>query len=121
MSPGEFTPADDAQYNPAQNEKIYISLMSAALKAVNVPNQAIVDTGRNGIQGLREEWGEWCNVNGVAFGIFPTNQTGDVQTDAFVWAKPPGESDGTSDSNSNAYDSYCGKKSGELKLARCRY
>lgn len=121
MSPGEFVPADDSAYNPAQNEKLYVSFMSTALKAVNVPNQAIVDTGRNRIQGLREEWGEWCNVNGAALGTFPTTRTGDSQTDAFVWAKPPGESDGTSDPNLYTYDSYCGKKSGMLKLTRSRF
>ena len=112
MSPGEFTPADDSQYNPAQNEKTYVSLMSNALKTVNVPYQAIVDTSRNGIQGLREEWGEWCNVNGAALGTFPINRTGDAQTDAFVWAKPPGQSDGTSNPNLYTYDSYCGMRSG---------
>jgi len=120
MSPGEFTPADDAKYNLAQNEKIYVSFMSTALKAVNVPNQAIVDSARNGIQGLREESGEWCNVNGATFGTFPTNHTDDLRTDAFVWAKPPGESDGTSDPNMNTYDSYCGRNSGMSKSTGCR-
>lgn len=91
--------------------------MSAALKAVNVPHQAIVDTGRNGLQGLRDEWGEWCNVNGAEFGTFPTNRSGDSQTDAFVWAKPPGESDGTSDTSSVTYNPYCGRRSGMLKPA----
>jgi hypothetical protein len=30
-----------------------------------MPNHAIVDTGRNGVTGLRKEWGDWCNVNGA--------------------------------------------------------
>jgi len=28
-----------------------------ALKTAGMPNHAIVDTGRNAVQGLREEWG----------------------------------------------------------------
>ncbi|KAF2810958.1 glycoside hydrolase family 6 protein, partial [Mytilinidion resinicola] len=52
--------------------------------------QAIVDTGRNGVTGLRLEWNDWCNVNGAGFG-------------------PGGESDGTSDSSATRYDSSCGK------------
>lgn len=37
----------------------------AALKSAGMPNHAIVDTGRNGVTGLRKEWGDWCNVNGA--------------------------------------------------------
>jgi cellulose 1,4-beta-cellobiosidase len=29
-------------------------------------------------------------------------------SDAFVWVKPGGESDGTSDTSSARYDSFCG-------------
>jgi cellulose 1,4-beta-cellobiosidase len=109
MSPGEFSDASDAEYNKAQNEKTYVTLFGAALKTAGMPNHAIVDTGRNGVQGLREEWGDWCNVNGAGFGIRPTADTGLELADAFVWVKPGGESDGTSDTGATRYDSYCGK------------
>ncbi|KAF9531317.1 cellobiohydrolase-like protein II precursor [Crepidotus variabilis] len=108
-TPGEFENAPDGQWNKAQDEKRYVSLFSAALKTAGFPNYAIVDTGRNAVQGLRDEWGDWCNVNGAGFGVRPTSSTGDSQTDAFVWVKPGGESDGTSDSTANRYDSFCGK------------
>jgi hypothetical protein len=59
MSPGEFSDASDAKYNSCQNEKIYVEKFGAALKTAGMPNHAIVDTGRNGKQDLREEWGNW--------------------------------------------------------------
>ncbi|KAF6823812.1 exoglucanase 3 precursor [Colletotrichum plurivorum] len=107
--PGEFASEPDAQYNKAQNEKKYVTLFGAALQAAGMPNHAIVDTGRNGVQGLREEWGNWCNVNGAGFGLRPSASTGLNLADAFVWVKPGGESDGTSDSSAARYDSFCGK------------
>lgn len=107
--PGEFASDPDAQYNKAQNEKKYVTLFGAALQTAGMPNHAIVDTGRNGVQGLREEWGNWCNVNGAGFGLRPSANTGLELADAFVWVKPGGESDGTSDSSAVRYDSFCGK------------
>lgn len=38
----------------------------------------------------------------------PTADTGDELVDAFVWGKPGGESDGTSDTSADRYDSFCG-------------
>jgi hypothetical protein len=71
---------------------------------------AIIDTGRNAVQGLRLAWGDWCNVNGAGFGVRPTSTTGDSLEDAFVWVKPGGESDGTSDTTAARYDSFCGRR-----------
>ena len=109
-TPGEFEGASDAQYNKAQDEKRYVSLFAPALATAGMPNHFIVDTGRNAVQGLRLAWGDWCNVNGAGFGVRPTSSTGDSLTDAFVWVKPGGESDGTSDSSATRYDSFCGKE-----------
>ena len=81
----------------------------ASLKTAGMPNHAIVDTGRNAVSGLRLEWGDWCNVKGAGFGVRPTSETGLELADAFVWVKPGGESDGTSDTSANRYDSFCGK------------
>lgn len=75
-----------------------------------MPSQAIIDTGRNGKSGLRKEWGDWCNVIGAGFGKRPTSTTGSSYADAFVWVKPGGESDGTSDTSATRYDSFCGKE-----------
>ncbi|CAJ2502638.1 Uu.00g100320.m01.CDS01 [Anthostomella pinea] len=109
QTPGEFSGTSDAQYNSCQNEKTYISKFSAALSSAGFPTHAITDTGRNAVTGLRLEWGDWCNVNGAGFGVRPTSDTGDELTDAFVWGKPGGESDGTSDTTATRYDSFCGK------------
>jgi hypothetical protein len=65
--------------------------------------------GRNGVQPTQQSaWGDWCNVKGTGFGVRPTTDTGDALTDAFVWVKPGGESDGTSDSSATRYDAHCG-------------
>ncbi|KAJ4417144.1 1,4-beta-D-glucan cellobiohydrolase cel6c [Gnomoniopsis sp. IMI 355080] len=109
QTPGEFSSASDAQYNKCQNEKIYVDTFSGYLSTAGMPNHAIVDTGRNAVTGLRLEWGDWCNVAGAGFGVRPTANTGDAQADAFVWVKPGGESDGTSDTSATRYDSFCGK------------
>jgi cellulose 1,4-beta-cellobiosidase len=107
--PGEFSSAPDAQYNKAQNEKKYVTLLGAAIKSAGMPNHAIVDTGRSGNPGGRLEWGDWCNVVDAGFGPRPTSNTGLELADAFVWVKPGGESDGTSDTSATRYDSFCGK------------
>ena len=79
----------------------------------------ITDTGRNGVPDCRkarsESCGdpccEWCNIANAGFGQLPstnTASTGLSNLDAFVWAKVPGESDGTSDSSAPNYDIHCG-------------
>ena len=115
-NPGEFENTSDAQYNKAQDEKRYINLICPLLASAGMPNHAIIDTGRNAVQGLRLAWGDWCNVNGAGFGVRPTSTTGDALADAFVWVKPGGESDGTSDSSAARYDSFCGLADGKSSL-----
>ena len=53
----------------------------------------IIDTSRNGIPG--SDPSDWCNPRGRALGAKPTTSTGHPLIDAFLWVKPPGESDGT--------------------------
>jgi len=107
-SPGEFENDPDGQWNKCHDEKRYVQYFAPELRSAGMPNHFIIDTGRNGVQGLREEWGHWCNVNGAGFGVRPTSSTGDSLVDAFVWVKPGGESDGTSDTSATRYDSFCG-------------
>jgi cellulase/cellobiase CelA1 len=40
---------------------------------------------------------EWCNVKSAGIGALPTSDTGISNVDYFIWAKPPGDSDGTCD------------------------
>lgn len=64
---------------------------------------------RNGVQPTeQDEWGDWCNVVGTGFGKRYTTDTGDPLEDAFIWIKPGGESDGTSNTTSPRYDAHCG-------------
>jgi cellulose 1,4-beta-cellobiosidase len=111
MTPGEFASDPDAQYNAAQNEKLYVELLGAALATAGMPNHAIVDTGRSGNPGGRLEWGDWCNVVDAGFGPRPeaSPDSSSPLLDAFVWVKPGGESDGTSDTSAVRYDAFCGK------------
>lgn len=51
----------------------------------------VIDTGRNG----NGSNGEWCNPAGRRIGANPTTNTGHALVDAFLWIKPPGQSDGT--------------------------
>ncbi|KAI8629710.1 glycoside hydrolase family 6 protein [Xylariaceae sp. FL1651] len=79
------------------NEQRLVALLSSSLRARGMPpraTHAILDSGRNSVQGLRLYWDEWCNVNGAGFGRRPTANTGDENLDAFIWVKHPGESDG---------------------------
>ncbi len=52
----------------------------------------IIDTSRNGNGPSPEN--EWCNPRGRALGQHPTSETKHPLVDAFLWIKPPGESDG---------------------------
>ncbi|MFF0447399.1 glycoside hydrolase family 6 protein [Streptomyces sp. NPDC004609] len=56
----------------------------------------VVDTGRNGNGPLPggDPRDNWCNPPGRALGEPPTVETGDPLVDAYLWIKPPGESDG---------------------------
>lgn len=77
--------------------------------SIIVDIDSLVSPGRNGVQPTQQSaWGDWCNVKGTGFGVRPTTDTGDDLEDAFVWVKPGGESDGTSDSSSARYDAHCG-------------
>jgi hypothetical protein len=53
----------------------------------------VVDTSRNGLGPSAD--GQWCNAPGRALGTRPTAATGHAVTDAYLWIKRPGESDGT--------------------------
>lgn len=51
----------------------------------------VVDTSRNGAATATD----WCNPSGQRLGQAPTTTTGDSLTDALLWVKHPGASDGT--------------------------
>lgn len=91
------------------DEKRYINAIGPLLASRGFPAHFIIDTARNGVQPTGQNaWGDWCNVKGTGFGIRPTSNTGDALADAFVWIKPGGECDGTSDTSAARYDAHCG-------------
>jgi len=92
------------------DENRYINAMGPALATAGWSGaHFIVDTARNGVQPTSQAaWGDWCNVKGAGFGARPSTNTGNSLVDAFVWVKPGGESDGTSDTSSARYDAHCG-------------
>ncbi|TDH71697.1 hypothetical protein CCR75_001105 [Bremia lactucae] len=53
----------------------------------------VIDTSRN--RNDKPPNHEWCNVQTTGIGALPTDQTGYANVDYFVWATPPGTSDGT--------------------------
>jgi endoglucanase len=53
----------------------------------------VIDTGRNGL-GPTADY-QWCNPAGRALGVAPGTLTSHRALDAYLWIKPPGESDGT--------------------------
>jgi cellulose 1,4-beta-cellobiosidase len=87
------------------------TLLSILVRILSPVGETMVLTGagRNGVQPTKQNaWGDWCNVIGTGFGVRPTTNTGNSLVDAFVWVKPGGESDGTSDSSAARYDAHCG-------------
>jgi cellulose 1,4-beta-cellobiosidase len=106
------------EWNRMIDEVTYVNAMRSRF-----PNHHfLVDTGRNGWQpraaGLpienRIHRGNWCNVKGAGIGERPRAEPM-AGVDAYYWLKPPGESDGTSDSTQTTpdaegkrYDPMCG-------------
>jgi cellulose 1,4-beta-cellobiosidase len=91
--------------NPNYDEELYINALGPLLTQNNFPAHFIVDQGRSGVSGIRTAEGDWCNVKGAGLGPRPSTDTGNDLIDSIVWVKPPGESDGTSDSSAARFDS----------------
>lgn len=53
----------------------------------------VIDTSRNGLGATPDL--QWCNPDGRALGASPSAATSYRALDAYLWIKPPGESDGT--------------------------
>lgn len=97
------------QSNPCHDERAFQAQLSATYTAAGIPNVAwLIDTSRNGVGGIRHEWGNWCNNRGAGLGERPRADPA-PGIDAYYWIKPPGESDGTSDPTAALYDTDCGK------------
>jgi len=92
--------------NPCPDVGTYIHQLTDALKAEGlVGKKFVIDTARNG-KVVRATWGNWCNIKGA--GVGPRPQASPMPlVDAYAWIKPPGESDGTSDTKAARFDAGC--------------
>lgn len=92
--------------NPNYDESHYVAALASELTSRNLPAQFIVDTGRSGRpEALRD--GVWCNLKGAGLGPLPSANTDSPNMDAFVWVKPPGDSDGSSIQGGAGFDWSC--------------
>ncbi|WP_343601225.1 glycoside hydrolase family 6 protein [Mycobacterium sp.] len=66
-----------------------------AISALTNGSHYVIDTSRNGAGPAPESALSWCNPSGRALGTAPTAATGGAHSDAYLWIKRPGESDGT--------------------------
>jgi cellulose 1,4-beta-cellobiosidase len=93
--------------NPCPNEHTFVEKLNASLEAVGIKNKGfIIDTSRNGKDGVRTKWGSWCNVKGAGLGERPKAAPKPL-IDAYLWVKPPGESDGTAERGAPRFDESC--------------
>ena len=95
--------------NPCFNELEYAKKLLVTLSMSGIKNKAvIIDTARNGRGNIRKKWGYWCNIRGAGLGERPqAAPRPDIAIDAYFWLKPPGESDGVSDSTQPRFDPEC--------------
>jgi cellulose 1,4-beta-cellobiosidase len=95
------------QFNPSRDELTYVSNLKNQLEAIGINGKAfVIDTSRNGQAAARKEWGNWCNIKGAGIGKRPIVSPA-AGIDAYLWIKPPGESDGISDSSQKRFDIKC--------------
>jgi cellulose 1,4-beta-cellobiosidase len=127
------------QYNPDVDEQSFTADMYTRLVSAGFPSSIgmVIDTSRNGWGGsarptaaststVVDTWvnatkvdkrphrGAWCNPTGAGLGNFPTATPGGYPNShlfAYIWAKPPGESDGSSTAIANnqgkGFDRMC--------------
>jgi cellulose 1,4-beta-cellobiosidase len=118
---GEVYQSSFYQYNPYIDEEDYAEAFDSALINEGFPSTLgfLIDTSRNGWGSssrptaaststvlntfveqskidLRNDMGQWCNQENQGIGVPPTVTPGYfANLQAYVWVKPPGESDGT--------------------------
>lgn len=94
--------------DPAKGELDYIQLLDQSLTEAGIVGKAfVIDTSRNGKSGIKTKSGSWCNIKGAGLGERPTANPAPL-VDAYLWVKPPGDSDGGAVPNAPGYDDQCG-------------
>lgn len=97
-----------SNFQAQEDEERYAAELSGLLDGAHY----VIDTGRNGFGA----GSEWCNPDGRAFGVEPRAVTDRGGLDAYLWVKPPGESDGTCNGGPAAGD-FWADRAVELAIA----
>ncbi|WP_235533085.1 glycoside hydrolase family 6 protein [Paenibacillus sp. Leaf72] len=108
------------EWNPYFDETDFTAALYSGFVQAGWPASIgfLIDTSRNGWGGVnrptsatgsdintyvnsgrvdrRDHRGNWCNNSGAGIGEAPKAAPGPAHLDAYVWVKPPGESDGSS-------------------------
>jgi len=79
-----------SNFYSTQEQITYGEQVSSLLGGVHY----IIDTSRNGLGPAPDGALNWCNPPGRALGARPTAVTAGAHSDAYLWIKRPGESDG---------------------------
>ncbi|WP_440116796.1 glycoside hydrolase family 6 protein [Paenibacillus sp. QZ-Y1] len=112
--------SDYYEWNPYFDETDFTAALYSGFVQAGWPSSMgfLIDTSRNGWGGVnrptsatgsnintyvnsgrvdkRDHRGNWCNNSGAGIGEAPKAAPGPAHLDAYVWVKPPGESDGSS-------------------------
>jgi cellulose 1,4-beta-cellobiosidase len=112
---------DVSNYNPAKdptnpkrdphaapNDELgYIADLNKALEAEGITGKGfVIDTSRDGKAYIRTSTANWCNIKGAGLGERPQAAPAPL-VDAYLWIKPPGESDGVADPKAPRFDQNC--------------
>jgi cellulose 1,4-beta-cellobiosidase len=96
-----------SNYDVADGEIAYAHKLDATLAGLGIHDKRfVIDTSRSGVAKARTKDGNWCNVKGAGLGPRPVVDPAPL-VDAFLWVKPPGQSDGTSDASAPRFDANC--------------
>ena len=93
--------------NPCSGEFDFVERFSADLAGLGITGKGfIIDTSRNGRVGAVRHRGHYCNLAGAGLGERP-RAAPRPRVDAYYWVKPPGESDGSDDTNAPRFNPGC--------------
>jgi cellulose 1,4-beta-cellobiosidase len=85
----------------------YVGDLSKALDAAGITGKGfVIDTARDGKGYIRTSPANWCNIKGAGLGERPRAAPA-PKVDAYLYIKPPGESDGTADAKATRFDENC--------------
>jgi len=85
----------------------YVADLVRGLGTVGITGKGfLIDTARNGRPNVRTSPGNWCNIKGAGLGERPSAGPA-PNIDAYVYIKPPGESDGVADPKAPRFDPNC--------------